>query len=121
MLNGGYGQIIYINFLSIFNLFCFSCFPHIVNLACKAVLTAITNLKYVDDTVENYEDYEPSIFNPDCIATIRSLVNTVSILLKFIILVIDEISRFGTVTSKSNGSQNMLRHSLISTINCFAM
>jgi hypothetical protein len=55
----------------------FSCFPHIVNLACKAVLNAITNLKYVDDTVEDYEEYEPSVFGRDCIATVRSLVNAV--------------------------------------------
>ena len=55
----------------------FSCFPHIVNLACKAVLAAITNLEYVDDTVEGYTDYEPSRFSRDLIATIRSLVNSV--------------------------------------------
>ncbi|KAF8814041.1 hypothetical protein BYT27DRAFT_7083097, partial [Phlegmacium glaucopus] len=42
------------------------CFPHIVNLACKAVLAAITNLQYVDDTVEDYEDYEPGFYSRDC-------------------------------------------------------
>jgi hypothetical protein len=57
----------------------FSCFPHIVNLACKAVLKAITNLDYIDDTAEEYEDYEPGIFaKKDSIATVRSLVNAVS-------------------------------------------
>lgn len=60
-----------------FKFISFSCFPHIVNLACKAVLAAITNLNYVDDTVEGYEDYEP-VFGRDCIAIIRSLVNAVS-------------------------------------------
>jgi hypothetical protein len=56
----------------------FSCFPHIVNLACKAVLAAITNLKYAEDLAEGYEDYEPAYANSkDCIATVRSLVNAV--------------------------------------------
>jgi spore coat protein CotH len=56
-----------------------SCFPHIVNLACKAVLAAITNLKYAEDLAEGYEDYEPALYDAkDCIATVRSLVNAVS-------------------------------------------
>ena len=57
-----------------------SCFPHIVNLACKAALAAITELAFVDDTVEGYEDYEPLAGNPnkDCIATICSFVNSVN-------------------------------------------
>ncbi|KAM6494640.1 Ribonuclease H-like domain containing protein, partial [Amanita muscaria] len=53
------------------------CFPHIVNLACKATLAAITDLNYVDDTVEAYRDYEPKHYGKDCIATIRSLVNSI--------------------------------------------
>jgi hypothetical protein len=61
-----------------FNYF-FSCFPHIVNLACKAVLKAITDLDYIDDTVEGYKDYEPGIYGSrDAIAMVRSLVNAVS-------------------------------------------
>lgn len=56
----------------------FSCFPHIVNLACKAALEAITNLKYADDTATEFEDYEPGMFNEDSIANVRSLVNAVS-------------------------------------------
>jgi hypothetical protein len=57
----------------------FSCFPHIVNLACKAVLSAITNVKYIDETAEDYEDYERGIYSStDCIALVRSLVNAVS-------------------------------------------
>ena len=55
-----------------------SCFPHIVNLACKAVISAITDLKYIDDTVDDYKDYEPGVFSRDCIAIVRSLVNAVS-------------------------------------------
>ena len=62
----------------IFNFISSSCFPHVVNLACKAVIAAITDLKYVDDTVESYKDYEPGVFSKDCIATVRSLVNAVS-------------------------------------------
>ena len=58
-------------------LYFISCFPHIVNLACKAVLAAITNLVFIDDTVENYQDYEPSVYQKNCIATIQSLVNAV--------------------------------------------
>jgi hypothetical protein len=57
------------------------CFPHIVNLACKAVLTAITNIEYIDDTVEGYADYEPGIYQArDVIALVRSLVNKVSVI-----------------------------------------
>jgi hypothetical protein len=56
-----------------------SCFPHIVNLACKAALAAITDLTYIDDTVENYSDYDPSFtYAKDCIATAHSLVNAVN-------------------------------------------
>ena len=75
------------------NIFFFSCFPHIVNLACKAVLASITNLKYVDDTVEGYEDYVPGICSKDVIAVVRSLVNAVSeSIINFIIT--NEIYRF---------------------------
>ena len=56
----------------------FSCFPHIVNLACKAVLVAITNLKYAEDLAKGYKNYEPAYANSkDCIATVRSLINAV--------------------------------------------
>ena len=64
--------------ISISEVLSFSCFPHIVNLACKAVLAAITNLKYAEDLAEGYEDYEPALYDrKNCIATIRSLVNAV--------------------------------------------
>jgi hypothetical protein len=57
----------------------YSCFPHIVNLACKAALAAITDLSYIDDTIEGYSDYDPSYsYARDCIATARSLVNAVN-------------------------------------------
>ena len=44
----------------------------------SAALAAITNLDFVDNTVEGYEDYEPSDYSKDCIATIRSFVNSVN-------------------------------------------
>lgn len=61
------------------------CFPHVVNLACKAVLSTITNLDYA---AENANDYvpEPVETEPDTfidavfrdpIATVRSLVRGV--------------------------------------------
>ncbi|KAG1741415.1 ribonuclease H-like domain-containing protein [Suillus paluster] len=46
-----------------------SCFPHIVNLACKAVLKAITN---IDFAKEDAEDYVPNAIKRDPIATIRA-------------------------------------------------
>jgi hypothetical protein len=56
-----------------------SCFPHIVNLACKAALAAIKDLTYVNEAVEGYSDYDPSSsYTKDCIATARSLVNAVN-------------------------------------------
>ena len=42
------------------------CFPHVVNLACKAVLAAITNM---DFTADDAEDYNPSGTATDPIAT----------------------------------------------------
>ena len=66
-----------------------SCFPHIVNLACKAVLEAITNLEYVDETVEGYEDYEPGVFaGRDTIALVRSLVNALNAIYNQILLLL---------------------------------
>jgi hypothetical protein len=41
------------------------------------VLTHFTDLKYVDETVEGYQDFEPG-FRKDAIAAVRSLVNAVS-------------------------------------------
>jgi hypothetical protein len=53
------------------------CFPHIVNLACKAVLGVLTELKYIDETQEGYEEYDLNTFSRDCIALIRSMVTAV--------------------------------------------
>lgn len=50
------------------------CFPHIVNLACKAVLTAITNMDFAADDAD---DYEPGGAFRDPIATLRTLVRVV--------------------------------------------
>jgi hypothetical protein len=66
-------------------LFAYRCFPHIVNLACKAVLAAITNLDYVAETAE---DFYPSNFleglDRDPIATVRSLICAVCISFAFL-------------------------------------
>ena len=60
------------------------CFPHIVNLACKAVLGAITKLEYAK---ENAADFVPNMPAPttfedvlrrDPVATTRSLIRGVS-------------------------------------------
>jgi len=60
------------------------CFPHIVNLACKAVLSAITNLEYA---AEEAEDYIPpntesltflDALSRDPVAAVRSLIRSVS-------------------------------------------
>jgi hypothetical protein len=48
------------------------CFPHIVNLACKAVLSAITSLEYA---AENAVDSNPD--DQDVIATLRTLIRSV--------------------------------------------
>jgi hypothetical protein len=50
------------------------CFPHVVNLACKAVLRAITNMDFAADDAN---DYEPSNMPSDPIATLRTLVRVV--------------------------------------------
>ena len=91
--------------MSISNFISSSCFPHIVNLACRAVLTAITDLKYVDDTIEGYQDYEPG-FSRDVIAIIRSLVNAVSIIYNQSLLLLRRF-RFLTAIVKNNNFQKM--------------
>jgi len=61
------------------------CFPHVVNLVCKAVLSTITHIKYA---AENAGDYVPIAIGPhsmtfaevitcDPVATLRSLVRGV--------------------------------------------
>jgi hypothetical protein len=77
------------------------CFPHIVNLACKAVLAAITNLTYAAEEAEDFvppeeddeseeDQYDEDMWygenNPfmkavrrrDPVATLRSLIRVVS-------------------------------------------
>jgi hypothetical protein len=54
------------------------------------VLEAITNLKYVDETVEGYEDYEPGVLSRDFIALVWSLVNAVSAIYNQILLLLME-------------------------------
>lgn len=78
-LKGEFGKKSSIVSHNLYSFNVFRCFPHIVNLACKAVLGAITNLKYIDDMVQGYEDFEPGDFIEDPVAKVRSLVNAVSL------------------------------------------
>ena len=61
------------------------CFPHIVNLACKAVLTSITNMEYASEQATEYvlegmpADSVMNVIDRDPIATLRSLIRTVCI------------------------------------------
>jgi hypothetical protein len=57
---------------------CFSCFPHIVNLACKAALEAITEVQLAEASAPDYE-FPPTatLDEKDSIATLRSLIVSV--------------------------------------------
>jgi len=91
-----------------------------VNLACKTVIATITNIKYIDDTVEGYEDYEPGEYSRDCIAIFQSLVNAVSAIY-YSTSSLSRKHRFITAISKSSDSQNMSKNILIRIINYFVM
>ncbi|EKM48404.1 uncharacterized protein PHACADRAFT_52497, partial [Phanerochaete carnosa HHB-10118-sp] len=60
-----------------------SCFPHVVNLACQSVLSAITELEYVKETSQDFEPEKFSLHNfldavkHDPIATLRSLIRAI--------------------------------------------
>jgi hypothetical protein len=54
------------------------CFPHVVNLACKAVIGVLMNVKHMDETQDDYEEYNPDIvYHRDLIANFRSLATSV--------------------------------------------
>ena len=61
------------------------CFPHIVNLACKAVLTSITNMEYTSKQATEYvlegmpADSVMNAIDHDPIATLQSLIQMVCI------------------------------------------
>lgn len=102
----------------------FRCFPHIVNLACKATLGAITDLKYVEGEeqseniiitdLKNVDDEEQLEYDPrtpgrDCIATVHSLVKAViypTPSLHLYLLII-KYYRFATAISRNVTFQNM--------------
>ncbi|THU85234.1 hypothetical protein K435DRAFT_926183 [Dendrothele bispora CBS 962.96] len=54
-----------------------SCFPHIVNLACKAVISAVTNIDYAADDAP---EFSPQHSDQDPIASIRAIVRAIQIL-----------------------------------------
>ena len=68
------------------------CFPHIINLACKAVLGVITQLQYAkEDATDFIPDGEapaPATFEDvlkcDPVATTRSLIRGVSLSTAFV-------------------------------------
>ena len=55
------------------------CFPHVVNLACQAVLAALTNLDYAREpqTSEEQISFLEAV-DKDPIATLRALIRVVS-------------------------------------------
>lgn len=60
------------------------CFSHIVNLACQAVIGALTDTRFMDET---HEDYDPGeSYYRDIIATIRSLTSAVCCLASFYLI-----------------------------------
>ena len=67
------------------------CFPHVVNLACKAMLSTITSIEYA---AENAVDFIPTgpvsitfagALNHDPIATVRSLIRSVRLLIQVMV------------------------------------
>ena len=83
MCNLSYFKLLY----NVFNWCFWGCFPHIVNLCCKAVLGAITNLKFAEENANDYECSGDVLQNfdetlkQDPIATTCSLIGGVWICL----------------------------------------
>ena len=66
------------------------CFPHIVNLACKAVLQAMTKLDFAAETAADYiptaaspETFIEALVSRDPIAILQSLIRSVSTIYLF--------------------------------------
>lgn len=59
------------------------CFPHVVHLACKAILKAITDVQYAENDAANFEPHGDSAntfmdaIQRDPIATLRTVVRQV--------------------------------------------
>jgi hypothetical protein len=60
-LSEGYGMATICVFICILTKHNFRCFPHIVNLACKVVIAAITDPNFIDKTQDGYEEYNPDL------------------------------------------------------------
>ncbi|KAJ3563636.1 hypothetical protein NP233_g8817 [Leucocoprinus birnbaumii] len=52
------------------------CFPHVVNLACQAVLSKITNIRLAENNAEDYNTVESSP-RRDSIAILRTVIRTI--------------------------------------------
>lgn len=84
-LSGAFGKLYTsINLLKIESSFS-RCFPHVINLACKAVLKEVTDMKFAAAYAQDYVPSGPpptnflDVLNRDPIATVRTLVRVVSI------------------------------------------
>ena len=56
---------------------CHRCFPHIVNLACKSTLTAVTSLDYAQEDAADYDPTDASITKWDYVAVLRQAIRMV--------------------------------------------
>ena len=74
----------------------FSCFPHVVNLACKAILTAISKLDYtsVDFDSTTRDDTFMNAIKQDLIAAIQVLVKVASVIGLVFLFNTDVVIRF---------------------------
>ena len=79
-LSEGYGMATICVFIYILTKHNFRYFPHIVNLACKVVIAAITDPNFINETQDGYEEYNLDLHihdQRDVIANLRSLITSV--------------------------------------------
>ena len=70
------------DFYCLLILFLIRCFPHIVNLAVKAVLAVMTDLQYANPNASDYQPAE-NCSRRDPIAILRTLIRIVRIFLLY--------------------------------------
>jgi hypothetical protein len=58
----------------------FSCFPHVVNLACKAILSAISKLNYTSVNFDSTDDTFMDAIKQDLIAAMQVLIKAASVI-----------------------------------------
>jgi hypothetical protein len=94
------------------------CFPHVINLACKAVLAAVTKIELAEETAEDHVPDPTGRAPPprhfqdamkrDPIASLRSLVRNVCI---FTVILICSYIYKSTSDPRILASQNILPES----------